>query len=59
MKEWLYVGTRPELANKRALARDGDDEKIILVRFHDVKTELGYGWHAFPRSDFRELGEDE
>ena len=53
-----YAGHIAALRGKTALVRKRDDG-TLLAQFDDVELiscsgmRLGYGWHAFPRSDFR------
>lgn len=64
MKHGIYIGPIPQLKAMGALLQDAEGRKnTIMAQFDDFTAQsnrvmLAFGWHAFPREDFR-LDSDE
>jgi hypothetical protein len=59
MKQGTYIGPIPQLKALRALLRDVEgDEDSVIAQFDDFTAQsngvqLAWGWHPFPRKDFK------
>ncbi len=52
MKRGKYIGSNLLMKGKTALIMGCETPGWILIQADDVSTGYGYGWHAFPTTDW-------